>query len=163
MPDASLPASVLTFLDRFSAMMEAEGLPRPAGRVLALLFVTGESYTAQRLASALEMSRSHLSGAVRLLESLGVIERARRPGSRLEDIRLPADPFPPLLAASVARARRMQELVAGARADLPKKLRPAGTRMAELEAFFTHAGVWLEQMASDWPPQPARVRGKRTR
>jgi DNA-binding transcriptional ArsR family regulator len=150
--------AVQAFLDRFSAMMEPEGLPRPAGRMLALFFADGGELTAEQLAERLGISRSNVSTTVRLLESLGVVERSRRPGERQDVFRLPADPFLPLLRASVARATRMRDMVGACRAELPRSLGAAGERLGALEGFFGHAAGWLADMEAAWGRTPRRRR-----
>ncbi len=150
--------AVRDFLDRFSAMMEPEGLPRPAGRMLGLLFAEGGELTAEQLAERLQISRSNVSTTVRVLESLGVVERTRRPGERQDLFRLPPDPFVPMLRASVLRAARMRDMVGACRADLPKSLRDAGERLGALEGFFAHAAGWLGDMEAAWRRAPARPR-----
>ncbi len=146
----SLSPAVSAFLDRFSHMMAGEGLPRPAGRMLGLLFVEGRDQSATELSEKLSISRSNVSTTVRLLESFGLVERIRPPGERQDRFRLPADPFVPLLQAGAARAARMRDMVQQCRQDLPPHLRDAGTRLAELQSFFSHASTWLERMRDDW-------------
>lgn len=148
--------AVQEFLDRFSTLMEPEGLPRPAGRMLGLFFAEGGEQTAEELAQRLQISRSNVSTTVRLLESLGVVERTRRPGERHDRFRLYADPFAPMLRASVLRAARMREMVGACRAELPANLRGASDRLGTLEAFFGHAAGWLARMEADWEPSPGR-------
>ncbi|HEY0930594.1 MAG TPA: MarR family transcriptional regulator [Gemmatimonas sp.] len=154
---ASQHPTVVDFLDRFSAMMEPEGLPRPAGRMLGLFFVEVGPLTAEELSEQLQISRSNVSTTVRMLESLGVVHRTRLPGERTDRFRLHDDPFVPMLQASVARAERMRELVKGCRSALPASLKPAAQRLRPLEQFFGHAAQWLTEMAGAWP------RGRRSR
>jgi DNA-binding transcriptional regulator GbsR (MarR family) len=149
--------AVQEFLDRFSTLMEPEGLPRPAGRMLGLFFAEGGEQTAEELARRLQISRSNVSTTVRVLESLGVVERTRRPGERHDRFRLYADPFVPMLRASVLRAARMRDMVGACRAELPPRLREASDRLAALQAFFGHAAGWLAQMEAAWVP-PGRPR-----
>lgn len=151
--------AVRDFLDRFSLMMEAEGLPRQAGRMLGLFFAEGTEQTADALASKLGISRSNVSTTVRLLEALGVVERTRRPGERQDFFRLPADPFVPLLRAGVMRADRMRATVAECRAGIPRSLASASARLGDLERFFGFAAGWLGDMEQDWPRGKAKRRG----
>lgn len=148
---ASQHPAVVEFLDRFSAMMEPEGLPRPAGRMLGLFFVEGGPFTAEELSERLQISRSNVSTTVRLLESLGVVHRTRMPGERTDRFRLHDDPFVPMLQASVMRANRMRTLVRECRSALPASLKPAAQRLRPLEQFFGHAAEWLAGMAGAWP------------
>ncbi|WP_337171168.1 MarR family transcriptional regulator [Gemmatimonas aurantiaca] len=143
--------AIQDFLDHFSAMMEPEGLPRPAGRMLGVFFVEGGPLTAEELAERLQISRSNVSTTVRILESLGVVHRTRLPGERTDRFRLHDDPFVPMLQASVVRATRMRDLVQGCRTALPATLKPAAQRLLPLERFFGYAANWLAEMAGAWP------------
>ena len=64
-------------------MVEAQGLPRMAGRILgALLVADPPEQTADQLAATLHASRSSISTMTRLLERTGLIDRVSRPGDR---------------------------------------------------------------------------------
>ena len=142
--------AVREFLDRFSAMLEGEGLPRGPARMLGLLFITGGEQTAEAMSDALGVSRSNVSTSVRLLESYGLVERRRHAGERHDVFRLPPEPFVPMLAAGVARASRMRDLVGECRAALPPSLGDASDRLAELQQYFGFAAGWLATMLTDW-------------
>jgi len=151
--------AIQEFLERFSAMMEPEGLPRPAGRMLGLLFAEAEAQTAEQLSRRLQISRSNVSTTVRLLETLGLVQRVRRPGERSEYFQLPPRPFVPMLVAGVVRADRMRDAVHQCRDALPASLDGAADRLGALEAFFGHAAGWLARMRDEWianPPPEAR-------
>ncbi len=145
--------AVTAFLQRFSSMMALEGLPVPAGRMLGLLFVQGRDLTAEELARQLSISRSNVSTTVRLLETLGLVERFRLPGERKDRFRLPEEPFRPLLGASVVRAVRMRDSVLECREELPPELLPAGERLGDLARFFGFAADWLARMHQEWTPE----------
>lgn len=149
--DNKLPTSVEQFLDRFSQAMASEGLPRPAGRILGLMFVENRDVSAAELSEKLQISRSNVSGNVRVLENFGLLERTRPAGERQDLFRLPADPFIPLLVAGAARAKRVKNLVAECRSELGSELGNANSRLKDLENFFGHASQWLEGMQNSWP------------
>lgn len=59
------------------------GFPPMAGRVFgALLVADPPEQTAEDLADTLQASRGAISGAVQLLETMGLVERRRKPGDR---------------------------------------------------------------------------------
>ena len=69
-------------------VMEGFGLPRMAGRVFgALLVADPPDQSAEDLANTLQASRSAISGATTLLETMGLIERTRKPGDRKDYFR----------------------------------------------------------------------------
>ena len=145
-----LSPDVQEFLDQFSQMLEIEGLPRAGGRILGLLFINGGDHTAEELASQLMLSRGSVSTAIRPLEMLGVVQRRKQPGERVERFRLHADPFLPMMQAGVMRAQRMQGMVRDCRRSLSESTAPAIGRLQELEEFFAYSARSLTQMLEQY-------------
>jgi hypothetical protein len=77
--------AVTEFAEEFAAAMTANGLPRMAARVLALLFTTESgALTAADLVRRLQVSPASVSTAVGHLTALAVVRRERVPGRRRE-------------------------------------------------------------------------------
>jgi DNA-binding transcriptional regulator GbsR (MarR family) len=71
------------FVERWSRILAAEGLPPIAGRLWAWLLVCEPAeQTVDEICEAVGASRGAISGAVRWLEPSGLIHRTRRPGDR---------------------------------------------------------------------------------
>jgi DNA-binding transcriptional regulator GbsR (MarR family) len=71
------------FVERWSRILSAEGLPPVAGRLWAWLLVCEPlEQSVDDIAEAIGASRGAISGAVRWLEPSGLIHRTRRPGDR---------------------------------------------------------------------------------
>jgi DNA-binding transcriptional regulator GbsR (MarR family) len=71
------------FVDRWSRILAAEGLPPVAGRLWAWLLVCEPpEQPVDDIAEAIGASRGAISGAVRWLEPSGLIHRSRRRGDR---------------------------------------------------------------------------------
>ncbi len=70
------------FIERFGLALEDDGLPRTAGRMIALMIVYGGAFSFSDLAERLEISRGSVSTNTRLLEQRGMIERIARSGER---------------------------------------------------------------------------------
>ena len=76
------------YIQDMGLMMEGFGLPQMAGRVFgALLVADPPEVTADELSELLEASRGGVSGAVTMLEAMGLIERTRKPGDRKDYFR----------------------------------------------------------------------------
>jgi DNA-binding transcriptional regulator GbsR (MarR family) len=72
-----------SFVERWSRILAAEGLPPVAGRLWAwLLICEPREQSVDEVAAAIGASRGAISGAVRWLEPSGLIHRTRRPGDR---------------------------------------------------------------------------------
>ena len=76
-------AAVARFVERFALVLTEAGIPRMPARVFAVLLAIDEGKaTAAGLASALHVSPAAISGAVRYLDQVGLIVKARDPGER---------------------------------------------------------------------------------
>lgn len=71
------------FVERWSRILAAEGLPPITGRLWAWLLVCEPpEQTVDQLCEEIGASRGAISGAVRMLEPSGLIHRTRRRGDR---------------------------------------------------------------------------------
>jgi DNA-binding transcriptional regulator GbsR (MarR family) len=75
-------SSARRFIDRFGMSLEEDGMPRTAGRMIALMIVGGGPFSFSELAERLEISRGSVSTNTRFLEQRGMIERVARSGDR---------------------------------------------------------------------------------
>ena len=150
------PAAVERFIERLGLASQGEGLPRISGRVLAYLLVSGEPCGFDELAAGLRVSRASVSTNTRLLESIGVIERVTRPGSRGDYYQLGDDPFGRLVQGAVKRLHRMRGLLADARGSFPPSLAGAAARVAEMEAFYDLQIRHAEAALVEWSTVPRK-------
>lgn len=76
------------YIEELGMVMESFGMTRVAGRVLsALLVADPPEQTAEQLAATLQASRGAISNGTTMLETMGLIERRRRPGDRKDYFR----------------------------------------------------------------------------
>ncbi len=76
------------YIEEMGMALEGFGLPRMAGRVFgALLIANPAEQTAEDLALTLQASRGGISGATTMLETMGLIDRTRKPGDRKDYFR----------------------------------------------------------------------------
>ncbi len=75
--------------EALALVLTSHGLQRMTARVMAaLLFTEQASVTAGELGERLKASSGAISGAVKMLTSVGLVERVPAPGSRREHFRL---------------------------------------------------------------------------
>jgi len=109
-------AREVAYVDEVAGFFAQEGLPLIAGRVVGwLLICDPPEQTAAELAEVLQVSRSSISSATRLLTPSGVVEGVRKRGHRQEFFRIAADGWARMLA-------RRYEKAAGFRAVTEKGL-----------------------------------------
>jgi DNA-binding transcriptional regulator GbsR (MarR family) len=142
------------FIERMGVIAEADGLPRIAGRLMALLVLEGGPFSFTVLAERLQVSRGSISTNTRLLEQFGIIERIARPGDRQDYFQIASDPYVRLLRASVERMSKSRELVARTRARLPKQQAGAHKRLKELENFYRATIEGLSAAAHSYALEP---------
>lgn len=125
------------FVERLGLVAQADGLPRIAGRIMALLIIHGGPFSFVDLAERLKVSRGSISTNTRLLENLGVIERVTQRGERQDYFQIRSEPYVELLRGSLGRLYKAQAVVADAQRKLPDEWTEAQARLGALGAFYT--------------------------
>lgn len=125
--------------DRLALVLTTHGLQRMTARVLAtLLFAEQSSTTMGELAERLQASSGAISGAVKMLTSVGLAERVPAPASRRDHYRLRDDAWAVLFTNQNVVISAMQAAAeAGIAATGPDSLaRQRLTRMHDFYAFL---------------------------
>ncbi|MCE8007110.1 MarR family transcriptional regulator [Aestuariivita sp.] len=136
------------FIEKIGVIAQTEGLPRIAGRILAMLLYDGERVSFRQLADALQVSRGSISSSVRILESQQLIKRVAKPGDRQDYFQVVDNAFANMVEASASRARR-------AAADIEEeslKVIPASemgprARVADYAAYYSAMAEGLDTAA----------------
>ncbi|CAL9353669.1 HTH-type transcriptional regulator MmpR5 [Nocardiopsis dassonvillei] len=99
------------FVDEVAEFFAREGLPLISGRVVGwLLICDPPEQSPARIAEALQVSRSSLSTAARLLTPSGLVETVRRPGDRNAYLRISPDGWSRMLERRYAQAAGFREV-----------------------------------------------------
>ena len=137
------------FTETLGLIVQGDGMPRIAGRLLGLFVLHGGPFSFGELAERLNVSRGSVSTNTRMLEEMGVIERVSRPGDRQDYFRLASDPYLRMIERKHNRSLRAQQSVN----RVAEELQSAGdeerrARVAELSGFFgVVAGATQQAMA----------------
>lgn len=123
----------IRFVERMGLLVEEDGWPRIAGRILGFLMVTPGECSLDDIASALGVSRASVSTDARRLLQGGMLERQSRPGDRRDYYRIAPESMRSSLRARIGRLRQYHELIQDAAG--------AGVGGAEIQARL--AG-WVE-------------------
>ncbi|TDD34225.1 MarR family transcriptional regulator [Actinomadura sp. KC06] len=112
------------------------GLQKATARVLAaFMFADEDSVTAPDLAERLGISSGSVSGAIKMLSTVGLIERAPAPGSRREHYRVREGAWATLMSAQNGMVQAMFEAAdRGIEAAGPDN--PAARRLEEMRDFY---------------------------
>jgi DNA-binding transcriptional regulator GbsR (MarR family) len=125
------------FIEKVGVIAQTEGLPRIAGRVLAMLLYDGERVSFGQLAEALQVSRGSVSSSVRLLESQQLIKRVAKPGDRQDYFQIVENAFANLVEAAVLRARRAAADIEASVSEIPRSEPGPRKRVATYAAYYS--------------------------
>lgn len=124
------------FIERIGVIVQGEGFPRIAGRVLATLVYDGERASFGELADRLGVSRGSISSSVRLLEDREIIRRVAKPGDRQDYFEMSEDAFVNLIENSANRARRTAREITATLNRLPKSEAGVHARLTTYAGFY---------------------------
>lgn len=123
------------FVERMGRGAQADGMARIAGRIWGALIVCDEPVTSSQLAQLLQISKGSVSSNTRVLESLDIIDRGYRPGSRQEYFSMKSKPYQTLIEGQIARLEQSIGFIASSRDYL--KGDQVQHKLCELEEFYT--------------------------
>jgi DNA-binding transcriptional regulator GbsR (MarR family) len=155
-PHAVDADALARFVERFAVVLTEAGWPRMPARVFACLLADerGE-LTARQLAARLRVSPAAISGAVRYLQQISLVTRAREPGARTDHYRLEDNVWYESIVHRTAELRRWEDgLAAGV--EVVGASTAAGHRLEESRAFFAFLRGELPRLLERWRAQQAR-------
>ncbi|MEV4311247.1 MarR family transcriptional regulator [Actinocrispum sp. NPDC049592] len=150
-------AGVQEFIERFAGQLADAGMQRMAARVfVALLAEDAARLTAAELAEVLQVSPAAISGAVRYLTQVDMIERRREPGSRRDYYFLKADMWYDMITQREQLMLRWRSILDDGIDALGVHTR-AGQRMRETVAFFDYLHEEMPGVMERWKERRAKL------
>jgi len=125
-------------------------MPRVAGRLFALLLVSAEPLSLDDLATQLGVSKASVSVNARLLEDRAKLERVSRPGDRRDYYQIGDDILERAMEDRMARVRRIQQTIAGARACRLFKNAAVSARLDMVDAAHQHILAANQRALAEW-------------
>jgi DNA-binding transcriptional regulator GbsR (MarR family) len=109
-PDGPRPDDDLIrqFVEHWGVMARSWGINATMGELFALLYITGDDWTAEDLRERLRVSRGNVSMNLRELITWGVVHKVHRQGERREYYRAERDVW--TLFRRILRERKRREL-----------------------------------------------------
>ena len=144
------PDRVREFVEHLALVFTDWGFPRMPSRVLITLMAADEeALAAAELAERLDVSPAAISGAVRYLIHIGLLQRVPTPGSRRDRYRLPADPW---YESGSLRDGYMSQVVAATSEGVVAlgADTAAGRRIARMRDFFVFVHAELGDLLAKW-------------
>ena len=138
------------YLERFSSVLVAAGIPPMPARVfVALLVADSGRLSAAELAEVLQVSPAAVSGGVRYLIQVGLVHKERVPGSRRDYYRMPDDVWSDMFKLRDQVMQRWAALVREG-IELLGPDTPAGARLAGHATFFEFVSRELPEVLKRW-------------
>jgi len=144
------PDQVRAFVEHLALVFTDWGFPRMPSRVLITLMAADEeALTAAELADRLDVSPAAISGAVRYLIHIGMLQRVPTPGSRRDGYRLPLDPW---YESASLRDGYMSQVVASSTEGVAAlgAETAAGRRIGRMRDFFVFVHAELGDLLAKW-------------
>jgi DNA-binding transcriptional regulator GbsR (MarR family) len=138
------------FIEQMGLALEADGLPRIAGRIFGLLLVSEDARSLDDLAHELRVSKASVSTNARMLEQRAVLERTSRPGDRRDYYRVPSDLFSHTMAQRVARWQRFHDAIGAARTGLPIRSAEVMERLEEYQQAYAYMSQVITEALAHW-------------
>jgi len=138
------------FVERVGLHMEADGMPRSAGRIFGYMLLTEGSCSLDELADALQVSKASVSTNARLLEQVGVLERTIELGDRRDFYRMRPDAWERMLLLARKRWEAMQALLTQAEAALPSDMGCGRARVGEAARFHALLMEESDSLLEKW-------------
>ena len=149
-PSAGPKDPLFAYVERFSSVLVAAGIPAMPARVfVALLVADSGRLTAAELAEVLQVSPAAVSGGVRYLVQLGLVHKERVPGSRRDYYRMPDDVWSDMFRLRDQVMQRWAALIREG-IDLLGPGTAAGERLAEHSMFFDFVSGEMPEVLKRW-------------
>jgi DNA-binding transcriptional regulator GbsR (MarR family) len=146
--------------EELALVLTTHGLQRMTARVLAaLLFTEQPTMTAGELAERLQASSGAISGAVKMLTSVGLVERVPAPASRRDHYRLREDAWAiQYTNQNEVTMAALKAAEAGIAATEDDSL--ARHRLTQMREFYTFLLEEIPALLDRWHQRPARVKNQ---
>lgn len=142
--------AVQRFVERMGLMLEADGLPRSAGRIYGFLLLADAPFSLEELSEELQVSKASVSTNARLLEQIGMLERSGSPGDRRDFYRMRPDSWERVMEAVRRRWQAMLEVLVESEAALPEEMETARHRLREAAEFHHFLLDETETLGEKW-------------
>lgn len=141
---------LLRVVERLAIVMADSGVPRMAARVYAYILADdADRYTARELADGLGVSLAAISGALKYLVNVRMVEREREPGARADSYVIDDDDLWSAVMSGQASMLEAWTQVIAEGADTLGNTR-GGLRLRESQLFFEFLGHDMESMVDRW-------------
>jgi predicted ArsR family transcriptional regulator len=138
-------------VEQSAAVLTGAGFPKMPARVLMALMVSDEGgLTAHELAERLGVSAAAISGAVRYLQTVGIVRRLAQSGSRRDRYELPEDTWYAAMTSQSPIYGVLAGLAESAVSAIDDPSSTAGARVDEMARFYRFLDARLPELMAEW-------------
>ena len=148
--EGQMHESVQDFVERMGLMLEAEGLPRIAGRIFGFLLIHEGAFSLDDLAERLQVSKASISTNARLLEQHGLLERTSEPGDRRDFYQMGPDAWERMLRSAQRKWESVRQALTEAEAALPEEMEVGRRRLIRAEQFYVLLIDGADRLLQRW-------------
>jgi DNA-binding transcriptional regulator GbsR (MarR family) len=138
------------FVERMGLHLEADGMPRSAGRIFGYMMLVEGPCSLDDLAEVLQVSKASVSTNARLLEQIGLLERTIEVGDRRDFYRMRQDAWERMLLMARRRWEVLQGLLAQANSTLPEEMSIGRQRICEAARFHALLMEEADSLLERW-------------
>jgi len=142
------------FVEQIAVLLEADGMPRVAGRLFGLLLVSPDARSLDELAAQIGVSKASISVNARLLEERGVVERISRQADRRDYYRIADDILERSMEQRIARWRRFHDAIAGACDSCGTADTVVRSRLGDMAEAYEHLLDAYSRALNEWRSRP---------
>ena len=152
--------AVQTAAEQSAALLTSAGFPKMPARTLMALMTSETGLTAVELAERLGVSAAAISGAVRYLQTVGIIRRIAASGSRRDRYELPEDAWYAVLTGKSPLYGALASLAESATKAIDEPGSAASARLDEMAQFYRFFDSRIPALMEEWErlrraPRPA--------
>lgn len=146
------------FIEQLGRLVESEGLPRTAGRMMGLLIVSRTPLGIDDICTRLKVSRASVSTNSRLLQSMAIAQLDTEPGSRRDYLQIRGDSCVSLLTLGIQRMQSMRLAIREMRLAMGG-IRSAAmrTRLERMERLYGTAIAQVQGVLGSWREDPSKA------
>lgn len=141
---------VREFVEQMGLCLQAEGMPRIAGRIFGFLLLHEGAFSLDDLAARLRVSKGSVSTNARQLEQIGLVERVSMPGDRRDYYRMEADAWERMLQVAQRKWEATRVRMTAGAAALPEEMEGVRRRLIEAEQFHLLMIDGVDRLLERW-------------
>ena len=136
------------FIETMGLIVQADGGPRIAGRMVGLMIIERQPFTLNAIAARLQISKASASTNARQLLSSGILRLTTKPGDRQDYYEIGPDPFKNMLETITGRMHRAAEQIGQVSEQFGDEDPEGRARVEELRRFYASSAKLLRRWAA---------------